>query len=144
MTLQPPLNAVLSVLFMGRTMFSGGEVVGGAFIVAGLLVATFSTSDAALLAPNYDGKGLLVRSVPSHFSRAKNGSDGVDESKGPEPEERGVEMKEGSLDLTDMCESNQLESQSGQLQTSIQQRDDAEGEEARSDEGLLDEGSNSK
>jgi len=38
MTLQPPLNAALSVLFLGRTIFTTGEVLGGVLIVIGLLV----------------------------------------------------------------------------------------------------------
>ena len=42
MTLQPPLNALLSVLFMGRRSFTAGEVGGGVLISAGLAVTALA------------------------------------------------------------------------------------------------------
>lgn len=54
MTMQPPLNALLSVLFMGRTMFSLGEVLGGLLIMGGLVITVWvqlneRSSDSTLL-----------------------------------------------------------------------------------------------
>jgi len=51
MTLQPPLNAALSVLFLGRTSFTAGEVAGGALISAGLVVVALAKRAAAKAAP---------------------------------------------------------------------------------------------
>ena len=56
MTLQPPLNALLSVLFMGRRSFTAGEVAGGVLISAGLAVTVLGrrrdrVADAADDAP---------------------------------------------------------------------------------------------
>jgi len=42
MTLQPPLNALLSVLFLGRRAFTAGEVAGGALVSAGLVVVALA------------------------------------------------------------------------------------------------------
>eukprot|EP00628_Pelagophyceae_sp_CCMP2097_P024622 CAMPEP_0184212382 /NCGR_PEP_ID=MMETSP0976-20121227/13609_1 /TAXON_ID=483370 /ORGANISM="non described non described, Strain CCMP2097" /LENGTH=336 /DNA_ID=CAMNT_0026517101 /DNA_START=39 /DNA_END=1045 /DNA_ORIENTATION=+ len=47
MTLQPPLNAVLSVLFLGRDSFSAGEIIGGALITAGLVVTVLRSRQKA-------------------------------------------------------------------------------------------------
>ena len=38
MTLQPPFNAVLAVLFLDRTSFTSGEIIGGLLILLGLVV----------------------------------------------------------------------------------------------------------
>ena len=47
MTLQPPLNGLMSVLFMGRRSFSAGEICGGFLIAAGLVItAAFDPRDA--------------------------------------------------------------------------------------------------
>lgn len=42
MTLQPVLGAILSVAFMGRTGFSWGELLGGLFVILGLIAVAIS------------------------------------------------------------------------------------------------------
>mmetsp|Transcript_46761 Transcript_46761/g.94322 ORF Transcript_46761/g.94322 Transcript_46761/m.94322 type:complete len:449 (-) Transcript_46761:9-1355(-) len=42
MTLQPPLNALLSIIFMNRKTFTAGEVVGGTLVLLGLVVTVMA------------------------------------------------------------------------------------------------------
>ena len=54
MTLQPPLNALLSVMFLHRTSFSWGELLGGVLVMAGLVVTASQqgASDKGILLAN--------------------------------------------------------------------------------------------
>mmetsp|Transcript_7395 Transcript_7395/g.10281 ORF Transcript_7395/g.10281 Transcript_7395/m.10281 type:complete len:454 (-) Transcript_7395:240-1601(-) len=47
MTLQPPLNAVLAVLFLHRTSFSFGEIFGGFIIIAGLCIVVLQKNTSS-------------------------------------------------------------------------------------------------
>ena len=61
MTLQPPLNGLLSVLFMGRQSFSAGEMCGGFLVTAGLvIVAAFGDRADADASSEDDGEGHLA------------------------------------------------------------------------------------
>ena len=82
MTLQPPFNAVLSVIFMGRTYFSAGEIVGGIFVVAGLILtvkAQMTQMDGMPLASNVRDSPLANRDNTRHFKARMNDSEDFEE-----------------------------------------------------------------